>query len=276
MEVGKLFIAEIGINHNCDLNLAKKLIDMCVVAGVDYVKFQKRNPEVCVPDSEKFKLKDTPWGQMSYIDYKRKLEFSEKEYDEINSYCKSKGIKWFASVWDIDSLNFIMQYDVDFVKIPSAKITDVGLLKEIVKFKIPVIMSVGMSSEEQIDAAVNILNKCDLTILHCNSSYPAKDEELNLKYVAKLKEKYPFAKIGYSGHEEGISACIVAKTLGAEVFERHVTLSRSMWGTDQAASLVYDQLYRLVRDLKKVDVWIGDGVKKVYDSEKLVMSKLRI
>lgn len=271
-----MFIAEIGINHNCDLNLAKKLIDMCVVAGVDYVKFQKRNPEVCVPDSEKFKLKDTPWGQMSYIDYKRKLEFSEKEYDEINSYCKSKGIKWFASVWDIDSLNFIMQYDVDFVKIPSAKITDVGLLKEIVKFKIPVIMSVGMSSEEQIDAAVNILNKCDLTILHCNSSYPAKDEELNLKYVAKLKEKYPFAKIGYSGHEEGISACIVAKTLGAEVFERHVTLSRSMWGTDQAASLVYDQLYRLVRDLKKVDVWIGDGVKKVYDSEKLVMSKLRI
>jgi len=274
--MGKLFIAEIGINHNGDIKIVKEIIDMCVLAKVDYVKFQKRNPDVCVPDKEKFKLKNTPWGEMTYIEYRKKLEFSEKEYDEIDSYCRSKNIKWFASVWDIDSLKFIIKYDVDFIKIPSAKITDYDLLNAVALLKIPVIISTGMSTEKQIDDAVNILNNCDLTIFHCNSSYPADDKELNLKYIVKLKEKYPFTKIGYSGHEEGISACIVAKTLGAEVFERHVTLSRSMWGTDQAASLVYDELYKLVRDLKKVDVWIGDGIKKVYESEKLVMSKLRI
>jgi len=276
-----MIIAEIGINHNGELKNAKKLIDMAFLAGCDIVKFQKRNPDICVPESYKNRIKNTPWGDMSYLEYKHKIEFGKEEYDEIDKYCKSKPIDWTASVWDLESLNFLTQYDIPFIKIPSAKITDIDLLNETRETGIPIVMSLGMSTLAEIDTAVNIItvkldgNFTDLTLLWCNSSYPSKDNELDLNVIPKLKIRYPWARIGYSGHEEGISACLIAKVLGAEVFEKHITLSRSMWGTDQAASLVYDQLWRLVRDLKKVDVWKGTDSIKVYNSEKLLMEKFR-
>jgi len=268
-------IAEIGINHNGDLQLAKNLIDIAYKSGCDVVKFQKRNPNVCVPKTYKNKIRETPWGEMTYLEYKHRIEFGKEEYDEIDKYCKSKSIDWTASVWDLDSLDFLVQYDIPFIKIPSAKITDIDLLNGTKETGIPVVMSLGMSTFTEIDTAVNMFKDTDLTLLWCNSSYPSKDNELDLNVIPKLQNLYPWARIGYSGHEEGISACIIAKVLGAEVFEKHITLSRSMWGTDQAASLVYDQLWRLVRDLKKVDVWKGTDSIKVYDSEKLLIEKLR-
>jgi N-acetylneuraminate synthase len=272
-----MIIAEIGINHNGELKNAKKLIDMAFLAGCDIVKFQKRNPDICVPESYKNRIKITPWGDMSYLEYKHKIEFGKEEYDEIDKYCKSKPIDWTASVWDLESLNFLTQYDIPFIKIPSAKITDIDLLNETRETGIPVVMSLGMSTFTEIDRAVNIFkwDPHDLILLWCNSSYPSKDNELDLNVIPKLKNLYPWARIGYSGHEEGISVCLIAKVLGAEVFEKHITLSRSMWGTDQAASLVYDQLWRLVRDLKKVDVWKGTDNIEVYNSEKLLMEKFR-
>ena len=272
-----MIIAEIGINHNGEMQIAKNLIDMAFLAGCDIVKFQKRNPDICVPESYKNRIKNTPWGDMTYLEYKHRIEFGKEEYDEIDKYCKSKPIDWTASVWDLDSIDFLIQYDIPFIKIPSAKITDIDLLNGTRETGIPVVMSLGMSTFAEIDRAVNIFkwDPHDLTLLWCNSSYPSKDNELDLNVIPKLKIRYPWARIGYSGHEEGISACLIAKVLGAKVFEKHITLSRSMWGTDQAASLVYDQLWRLVRDLKKVDVWKGTDSIKVYNSEKLLMEKFR-
>jgi len=225
----------------------------------------------------KNKEKETPKGNMTYLEYKKMLEFGKEEYDEIDKYCKKVGIKWTASVWDIPSLEFVLQYTIPFIKIPSCKITDFELLEAIKKTKKPVVMSLGMSTPSEIEQAVDVFKKLkkDLVLLWCNSSYPAQDNELDLAVIKKLKEMYPEHTIGYSGHEEGISACIVAKTVGAEVFERHVTLSRCMWGTDQAASLVYDQLWRLVRDLKKVSLWLGSKDIMVYPSEQKVKYKLR-
>jgi len=268
-----MFIAEVGINHNGSLELAKELIDLAVRSKCDVVKFQKRNPDICVPEDQKNKLKETPWGVMTYLDYKKKIEFSEVEYDEIDRYCKTQGIQWTASVWDEDSLVFITQYDIPFIKVPSAKITDIDLLEKIKSTGIKSVMSCGMSTEEEIDVAVKVLDP--MAILWCNSSYPAKDSELNLNVIQYLKWKYPSTKIGYSGHEEGISACIVAKTLGAEIIERHITLSRSMWSTDQAASLIYDQTWRLVRDLNKINIWKGETEITVFDSEEKIRKKLR-
>jgi len=267
-----MFIAEIGINHNGDLVLAKQLIDMAIKSDCDVVKFQKRNLDL--PQYYCSGKRETPWGEVDYMDYKKRIEFGKKEYDAIDKYCEGK-IKWTASVWDLESLDFIMQYDIPFIKIPSAKITDLKLLEAIKKTKKPVVMSGGMSSAKEIDDAVEILKGNELTILWCNSSYPAKDKELDLNVIPELKRKYPFVKIGYSGHEEGISACIVAKVLGAEVFERHITLSKSMFGSDQSAIISYDQLYRLVRDIKKVEIWKGSKQLKIYKSEGVVRNKLR-
>jgi len=288
-----MFIAEIGINYAFGedkskfLQNAKELIDMAVMAKCDVVKFQKRTPELCVPKEQMNKEKIVPWRKepTTYLQYKKDIEFGKEEYDEINRYCKQRGIKWTASVWDIPSADFLSMYKVPFVKIPSASITDYDLLDACVDLFDKIIFSTGMSTEEEIKMCYNNLIEDvngtktlqkNITIMHCNSSYPAKDEELNLSYIKKLKEDYPDCKIGYSGHEQGISACIISKVMGAEVFERHITLSRSNWGTDQAASLVFDQLWRLVRDLKKVDTWIGDGVKKVYPSEEPIRDKLRV
>ena len=264
------FIAEIGINHNGSVETAKQIIDVAKLTGADAVKFQKRSPELCVPENVRDRIKETPWGEMTYFEYKKRIEFGEKEYKEIDRYCKEKGILWSASVWDIESAEFLNKFNVAFHKIPSAKLTDKELLLKVKSYKKPIILSTGMSTEEEIEKAVKILEGSELILMHCNSAYPAKDEELNLDYVKKLKEKYPDLIIGYSGHEEGIAASLVAATLGAKVIERHVTLDRAMWGTDQAASIEFSGLRRLVRDLKRLPLWAGDGIKRVTETEEKV------
>ena len=271
------FIAEVGINHNGDMKLVKEMIDMAVICKVDVVKFQKRNPDKAVPEHQKNVEKIVPWRQekTTYLQYKYDIELSKENYDEIDTYCRERDIKWTASVWDLDSLDFINEYDVPFIKIPSALITNVELLEACKKSGKKIYMSTGMSTEEEVNKAVEILGDSLDVLFHCNSSYPAKDTELNLSYLTMMKLNYPNVRIGYSGHEEGISACVVAKVMGAEVFERHITLSRSMWGTDQAASIVFDQLYKLIRDLSKVQDWIGLPIKKVTDSEIPIRKKLR-
>jgi len=297
-----MFVAEIGINYAYGndkskfIENAKQMIDMvcsaCERGGVDknevVVKFQKRNPDKCVPEEQKDKPKEVPWNKnpITYYQYKKDIEFEDAGFDDIDKYCKSKGLRWTASAWDVDSVLFLSKYSVPFIKIPSAKIVDKDLIKKAAELFQDIVISTGMSSEEEISKCVKWIKESwagivniptNLTVMHCNSSYPAKDEELNLNYIMQLKEDYEprGIKIGYSGHEEGISACIVAKTLGAEVIERHITLSRSMWGTDQSASIVYDQLWRLLRDLNKVHIWRGDGCKHIYESELPIKKKLR-
>ncbi|MCK4997460.1 N-acetylneuraminate synthase family protein [Candidatus Pacearchaeota archaeon] len=270
------FIAEIGINHNGSVDSAKKMIDMAVETGCDAVKFQKRTPEICVPEHQRNKLRDTPWGEMTYFDYKKKIEFGEKEYNEIDRYCKEKNILWTASTWDIPSLDFIEKFNVSFHKIASAKITDREMLEKIRDTGKPVVLSTGASTIDQIKKAVKIFQgNNEICLLHCNSGYPAKDEELNLNAIKTLQEEFPDLIIGYSGHEQGIAATLVAATLGAQVIERHITLDRTVWGTDQAASVEIQGLKRLMRDLRKLPIWLGTGEKIVYETEKKVMEKLR-
>jgi len=269
------FIAEIGINHNGSLDDAKKLIDMANICDTDAVKFQKRTPDICVPEDKKRMIYETPWGEIPYIDYKKKIEFWEPEYKEIEKYCKSKNIIWFASPWDLLSVEFLEKFDVPCYKIPSAKLTDRDLLEKISSLNKPIFLSLGMSTEEEIEKAVEILKDNELILLHCNSSYPAPDMDLNLNYILTLKEKYPEHIIGYSGHEHGISASFLAANLGAKVIERHITLDRAMWGSDQAASLGISGLRRLIRDLRKLELWKGDGIKKVTEAEKIIKEKLR-
>lgn len=270
-----MFIGEIGINHNGDLRGCKRLIASCKASGVDIVKFQKRNPDVCVPDNKKDILRETPWGTMRYIDYKKKIEFGKEEFDEIDKFCNQIGIEWTSSVWDIDSLEFILNYDVPFIKIPSAMVTNKKLLRKIKSSDIPVIMSTGMSTKKEIKDAVDILSGCDLSILHCNSSYPCADEEINLKTIQTLKKEFPNHTIGYSGHESGILPSVYARAAGADIIERHVTLDRNMWGTDQSSSLEPIQLKKLINRLWELDRIMGDGKIKVYDSEKEIKAKLR-
>jgi N-acetylneuraminate synthase len=269
------FIAEIGINHNGSLEIAKQLIDLAKICDVDAVKFQKRTPEICVPNKVRNRIKETPWGEMTYFEYKNRIEFGEKEFKDIDRYCKEKNIIWFATPWDLPSVDFLEKFDVPCYKIASAHLTNKKLLEKIKELNKPVFLSTGMSTEKQIEKADEVLNETDHAILHCNSSYPAVDNELNLNYITILKQKFPESIIGYSGHEEGISASLIAANLGAKIIERHITLDRAMWGTDQAASLEFSGLRRLVRDIKKLPTWLGDGEKRVYDSEKLVRDKLR-
>jgi len=267
-------IAEIGINHNGSLEIAKNLIDIAKVAGCDAVKFQKRNPEVCVPDHQKSVLRDTPWGRMKYIDYKHKIEFNKKEYDEIDMYCKSKGIEWSASPWDMDSLKFIMNYDVPWIKIPSAMITNEKLMKACAKTKKKIIFSTGMSDYEEIDKAMNYLTGCDVVMLHCNSSYPANLEDLNLNCIKTLKKRYG-CEVGYSGHEFRLGTSVAAVYLGATCIERHITLDRTMWGSDHMASVEPQGLIKLVRGIRELELAYGDGIKKVTKNELPVRKKLR-
>ena len=269
------FIGEIGINHNGSLDLAKKIIDLANMHQVDCVKFQKRTPEICVPDGERNKPKDTPWGEMTYFDYKKKMEFWDKEYSVIDKYCKDKGIIWTASAWDLPSVDFLEKYNVPFHKVPSAKLTDRDLLLKLKETKKPIFLSTGMSTEKEIVKAVEILKDSPLVIMHCNSEYPAKDENLNLNYISKLKEMFPDYIIGYSGHEAGISASLVAGAMGARVIERHITLDRAMWGTDQAASVEVGGFIRLVSNIRDIEKSMGDGIKKIFDSEIPIMKKLR-
>tara|TARA_B110000211_G_scaffold234565_1_gene304787 strand:+ start:2629 stop:3453 length:825 start_codon:yes stop_codon:yes gene_type:complete len=267
-------IAEIGINHNGYLELAKQLIDLAAVAGCDAVKFQKRNPDVCVPEHQKQKIRETPWGNMSYIDYKHKVEFSKKEYDEINLYCKEKEISWSASPWDVDSLNFIMQYDIPWIKIPSAMITNEDLMIAASKTGKKIIFSTGMSTYEEIDQAVKWLKNCEIVMLHCNSSYPALLEDLNLSCIKTLKERYE-CEVGYSGHEFRLGTSVSAVYLGATYIERHITLDRTMWGSDHMASVEPQGLIKMVKGIRELEIAYGDGVKRVTDSELPIRKKLR-
>lgn len=269
------FIGEIGINHNGSLEIAKQIIDVAKMFGLEAVKFQKKVPELCVPESQKNLLRETPWGTMTYLDYKKKMELSEDDYKKIDSYCREKGIIWFASPWDIPSINFLEKFNVPCYKVPSAKLTDKEYLLKLKSIQKPVFLSTGMSTENEIKKAVKLLEGIPLVIMHSNSSYPAKDQDLNLRYIPKLLKDYPDSIIGYSGHEEGIAATLVAVALGATVIERHITIDRAMWGTDQAASIEIEGIRRLSRDLHKVNTWLGDGVKRVTDAEKKVKEKLR-
>ena len=229
------FIAEIGINHNGDIEKAKELIDLASFCKCDAVKFQKRTPELCVPEKQRDTLKDTPWGKMTYFDYKRKIEFEEEEYKIIDDYCKRKDIVWFASPWDTPSVDFLEKFDVPCYKIPSAMITNKALLQKIKDTDKPIFLSTGMSTVDEIDNAINALSGQPIVLMHCNSSYPSDASELNLRVIELYRQKYSDCIIGYSGHEKGYAASLVAAVLGAKVVERHITLDRTMWGSDQAA-----------------------------------------
>lgn len=268
------FIAEIGINHNGDIGITKKLIDASFATSWDCVKFQKRNPDVCVPDHQKDVMRDTPWGRMTYLEYKHKVEFGKEEYDYINDYCKEKPIDWTVSVWDIDSVNFISDYDVPFIKIPSAMLTNDELIEATIGTKKQIILSTGMSTIEEIDHAVDVLGKNNFTLLHCNSTYPAPEEDLNLNNIKMMQDKYN-VPIGYSGHEQDLEACMVAVTLGANIIERHITLDHNMWGTDQKSSLEVVAMDMLKKRCNNIQTMLGSYKRNVSESEKEIRRKLR-
>ena len=268
-------IAEIGINHNGSLNMAKKLIDGAVFAGCDAVKFQKRTPELCTPIDQWNIERDTPWGRMTYIDYRRRIEFGLNEYTEIDNYCKQKDIHWFASTWDECAVEFMEQFNPVVYKMASATITDSDLLIKIKSTRKPVILSTGMSSMEQIEKAISLLDINNLLLAQSTSSYPCKLNELNLMVIRSFADKYRNIPIGYSGHETGLAPTYAAVAIGASFIERHMTLDRALWGTDQAASVEITGMFRLVKDIRDIEKALGDGNKIVYDSEKSAQKKLR-
>lgn len=268
-------IGEIGINHNGCVETAKRIIDAAVVAGCDAVKFQKRTPDLCVPAHQRDVQRETPWGIMSYIDYKHRIEFGAREYAEIDRYCSERGIHWFASCWDEVALEFIEQFDPVAHKVASASITDIGLLERLKATGRPIILSSGMSTMEEIETAVATVGTDNLVLCHSTSAYPCRAEMLNLRMIQTLTDKYPGVPVGYSGHETGLQTTVAAVALGACVVERHITLDRAMWGTDQAASVEPGGLNRLVRDIRTIELALGDGVKVVYDEEIPIRKKLR-
>jgi N-acetylneuraminate synthase len=267
-------VAEIGINHNGSLDTCKALIEASVRAGCDAVKFQKRTPELCVPLDQQSRKRDTPWGEMTYLEYRHKVEFNERDYREIDGFCRSQKIHWFASCWDEPSVDFIQRFKPVAYKIASASLTDAALLAHTRKQGAPIILSTGMSTSEEIDRAVQGIGRERLIICHATSAYPCKPEELNLRMIDTLKSQYQ-VPIGYSGHETGLQTTVAAVALGARLVERHITLDRAMWGTDQAASVEPAGFARLVRDIRVVEAALGDGKKRVYDSELGIRDKLR-
>jgi N-acetylneuraminate synthase len=267
-------IAEVGINHNGDLEVAKKLIDMASLAGCDAVKFQKRTPELCVPDEQKDLKRETPWGVMTYLEYRHRVEFGYEQYAAIDRHCRERGIDWFASCWDEPSVDFIEQFNPVCYKIASASVTDAALLEKLKETGRPLILSTGMSSMEEIRNAVSMLPEDRLMLCHATSSYPCKPEELNLRVIGTLQTEFG-VPIGYSGHEVGLQSTYAAVALGACLIERHITLDRAMWGSDQAASVEPQGLVRLVRDIRVIERSLGDGKKRVYESEKPIRAKLR-
>lgn len=270
-------IAEIGINHNGDMQIAKKLIDAANATGWDAVKFQKRCPDIAVPEAQKNVMRDTPWGRITYLDYKKHIEFEKPEYDAIDDYCKQKPIAWTASPWDMPSLEFLLQYDIPFIKIASATNDNEELLKVACESGKPLIVSTGMSTLEETDKTVEMLEKYgngDYILLHTNSSYPANNAELNLSVMKTLEERYN-CLVGYSGHEMNLEPTVVAAALGAKVIERHVTLSHDMWGTDQKASLEVHAMDMLQKRISSIVQAIGDGEKQIYEGEAVARNKLR-
>lgn len=267
-------VAEIGVNHNGSMEIAKKLIDKAAEAGVDAVKFQKRTPELCVPPDQQKQMRDTPWGYITYLDYRHRVEFDKQAYQEINRHCEKIGITWFASVWDEPSVDFLEQFHPVCYKIPSAAVTDLDLLSKVRITNRPVILSTGMSTMDQITKAVQAISTEELLITHATSSYPCEPEELNLSVIQTLKSTFP-CPVGYSGHEVGLIPTVIAVSLGACLVERHITLDRAMWGSDQAASVEPGGFRRLVKYIRVTEEAMGDGIKTVYESELESLRKLR-
>jgi len=266
-------VAEIGINHNGSLDLAKKLISISSECGCDAVKFQKRSVDIVYTEEELSQSRESVFGNTNG-DLKRGLEFGLDDYTEINRYCKEIGIEWFASCWDEESVDFINQFDPPCYKIASASLTDDDLLRHHRKFKRPIVLSTGMSTIEQISHAVSVLGNDELVLMHCTSTYPAESQELNLSVIDVLKNLYQ-VPVGYSGHESKFIPTFAAAMLGAVMIERHITADRSLWGSDQAASLEPLAFGRMVKYIREIEVMKGDGVKRVYDSELPIIAKLR-
>jgi len=265
-------IAEIGLNHNGDIQIAKKLIDAVFATNWDCAKFQKRTSSICVPDHQKNVMRDTPWGKMTYLEYRYKVEFEKEQYDYIDRYCREKPIAWTASVWDLKSLEFIMAYDV-----PSAKLTEHECLAEASKSGKPIVLSTGMSTVAEIDDAVEVLEKHasgNYILMHTNSIYPAPPEELNLRVITFLKERYGCV-VGYSGHEYDLEPSVIAVSLGASLVERHVTLDHNMWGSDHFASLEVHGMDLLLKRIRNINIILGNGVKNLSENEKEIRKKLR-
>ena len=267
-------IAEIGINHNGDMDVARRLIDVAADAGCDAVKFQKRTPDVCVPADQRDIERDTPWGRMSYIDYRHRVEFGASDYQLIAAHSAALGLQWFASCWDEPAVDFMEQFDPPCYKLASASVTDGPLLKKLTETGRPIIVSSGMSTMDEVRAAVSAVPVGQRLVAHSTSTYPCPPDELNLRMIPTLAEEFD-APIGYSGHEVGLQTTVAAVALGATFVERNVTLDRAMWGSDQAASVEPQGLDRLVRDIRTVEAALGDGIKQVYDSELAARRKLR-
>ena len=275
MEHNRVYvIAEIGINHNGEVELAKELMECAARAGCDAVKFQKRTPRISVPESQRLVPRETPWGTMTYLEYKERIEFEEPEYLEIDAHAKRLGLEWFASPWDVPSVEFLEGFDVSTHKVASACLTDLELLRAISETPRNVILSTGMSTIEEIDQAVEVLGTSRLTLMHSTSTYPCPPNEANLRTIETLRRRYG-VPVGYSGHETGLQISLAAVALGAVAIERHVTLDRSMWGTDQAASIEPHGLERLVRDIRVLELALGDGVKRIFPGEEEPRRRLR-
>lgn len=268
-------IGEIGLNHNGDVGLAKELIDVAADAGAQAVKFQKRTPDLSTPDHMKSTPRSTPWGEMTYLDYRYRVEFSREQYVEIGDHATLRGLDWFASPWDEPSVDFLEDLNVSAYKVASASVTDLPLLGAIAQTGKTVILSTGMSTLDEIDAAVDQFDPATLAILHATSTYPLPPNEANLRTIQTLAERYPGIPVGYSGHERGLQISLAAVALGARIVERHITLDRAMWGSDQAASLEPHGFTTLIRDIRILEEALGDGVKRIYPGELAPMAKLR-
>jgi N-acetylneuraminate synthase len=267
-------VAEIGLNHNGSVLLAKQLIDAAKLAGCNAVKFQKRTPDLAVPPAQRDVPRETPWGTMTYIEYRHRVEFGKQEYQEIDRYCRERSIAWFASAWDEPSIDVLEQFDLPAYKIPSAALTDTALLRHARAYGRPLVVSTGMSTAAEIRSAVAAIGDDNLVLTHCTSTYPCVPAELNLRMLTTLKRDFN-CPIGYSGHEVGLQTTLAAVVLGATFVERHITLDRAMWGSDHAASLEPQGLSRLVRDIRIIEAAMGDGIKQVYASELPMLAKLR-
>jgi N-acetylneuraminate synthase len=268
-------IGEIGINHNGDLRTALALIKQAKAAGMDAVKFQKRTPEICTPRDQWDLERDTPWGRMTYLDYRHRVEFGTDDYRQIDEYCHEIGIDWFASPWDVESVDFLGGFNQPAFKVASACLTDDVLLRAMRGTGKTVILSTGMSTPDQIRHAVEVLGSRNIILCHATSTYPAPTEQLNLRMIETLSAEYPNVPVGYSGHEVGLQTTLCAVALGAVLVERHITLDRAMWGSDQSASVEPEGMRRLVRDIRVLEASLGDGVKQVYPGELTAMKKLR-
>jgi len=269
-------IAEIGINHNGSLDIAKKLINKAIEVGCDVVKFQKKNPDICVPEHQKEVMRNTPWGDMTYLEYKKRIEFGKEEYDEIDRYCKERGIEWFASAWDLDSQEFLKQYNCKYNKIASALLTHKKLLEMVAQEGKYTFISTGMSTMEQVEKVVKIFRKyeCPFELMHCNSSYSTEDFNSNLNCIKTLRKRFD-CNVGYSGHEKGIQITLAAVALGVTSIERHITLDRYMYGSDQFASVTPMDLIKLCKLVRVIESAMGDGNKTLREEEKEYMNKLR-